>query len=109
MVAANSCCEHCSIENLREGNEPGSLEGPTGWDVGRIATRAGNGAEFVAQPLQFLDQVGAQAAPPKRLTHFHVEVAIRPIIVKQDASFAGNFSIDFQEPLAASLPSLQTS
>ena len=96
------------MNNVRERNEPGFLERPSGCRIRRVATRAGNGAEFVAQSLQFLDEVRAQAAPPKRLSHFHVDVTIRPVVVEQDAALRSNRPIQFQEPFAAALPSLQT-
>src|SRR6266404_7549996 len=95
-------------QDVREGNEPGELEGPTGCDVGRVATRGWNGAELVAGSLQFLDEVRAQSAPPKRLHHLHVDVAVRPVVMEQDSSFRGDRSIHFEEPLAATLPALQT-
>src|SRR5438552_9802467 len=83
-IVVNSGPVDGTIENVREGNEPGSLQCPAGRVVRRVATRAWNGAEFVTRALQFLDEVGAQAAPAKRLTHFHVEIAIGPVVVEQD-------------------------
>src|SRR5207249_160188 len=44
----------------------------------------------------------------KWLHHFHVNVTVRPVVMKQDAPFGGERSIQFEEPLAATLPALQT-
>src|SRR5437899_1740458 len=95
-----------SDENVRKWNEPGSLKSPTGCDVRRVATRAWNGPDFVADALQFLDEVRTQAAPPKRLSHVHIDIAVGPIVVKQNPAFRSDVPVQFEEPLASTLTAL---
>src|SRR5262252_1821340 len=81
-------------------------KGPPGGDIGRIAAGTRHGAELAAFALEFLNKIGSQAALAERLRDFHIDVAVRSIVVEKDASFAGGLFFQFQEPLATALAAL---
>src|SRR4051812_102097 len=75
--AGEDTCEHVS-----ERNKSGLLQRATRRNVRGVATRTGNAAKVVSGALQFLHEVRAESTPPKCLGNFHVDITVRPIVVK---------------------------
>jgi hypothetical protein len=76
-----------SVEDVREWNETGALESPARRSIPGIATGARDCAERIRFAFEFLNKERAEAAPAVPVTHFHVDVAVRPVVVKQEAAF----------------------
>src|SRR5262245_19456818 len=85
-------------QNVPARNEAGPLEGLAAGSVFRIAPRRRDAPALVTDALQFLNQVRADAAPPERLTHGHVNVAVGPVVMEQDVPSPGNDASDHHQP-----------
>src|SRR5262249_28266446 len=72
--------------------------------IGRVAAGTRDGSESAGLSLELLHEVRPEAAPAKGLLDGHVDVAIRRVVVEQDASLADRLSVQFQQPLATALP-----
>ena len=59
--------------------------------------------------LELLHEVGAEAAAAKRLMHFHIDVAIGAVVVKQDSAFGDLYARPALAPFAAALSALDRS
>src|SRR5262249_6220330 len=46
------------------------------------------------------NQVAAESALAERLSHLHVNVAVRNVVVEQNAACGGDFAIHFDHPFA---------
>src|SRR5215831_1777447 len=68
-----------SVENMPARHKPGLLQRLAAGGVLRIAARCRNAAALVADPLQFLDQIGAKTPFPEGFGDLHVDVSVRPV------------------------------
>src|SRR6267154_2326038 len=91
---------------MREWQETGRKKSPPGGYVVRIASGTGDCSQFAALALKLLNKIPAQAASAKPLGDLHVYIAVRPIVVKKDASFPGSVTLQLQNPLSATLSAL---
>jgi len=71
-----------AFQDVTARNETGLLKRPATREILGIATRCGNTSAFVADALEFLNQVSADAPPPERLGYFHVNVAVGTIVME---------------------------
>jgi hypothetical protein len=90
--------ENCSVQDVPAGNEAGILKRFATRDIPWIATRRGNAPAFVADSLQFLNQVRAKALSSKWRGHFHVDVAVRTIVMEENISSRCNGAPDSYQP-----------
>ena len=72
-------------------HEAGFLEGFSTCHVVDVAAGGRDAAAVVAGALDFLHQVGAQAAAALRFVHVHVEVAVGAVVVPEQAAGGGDF------------------
>ncbi len=72
---------HSARQNVSARNEAGPLECLAAGDILRIAACCRDAPALVTDALQFLNQVGPDAALSKRLAYFHVDVALGPIVM----------------------------
>src|SRR5207249_8110871 len=63
-----------------------------------IAACCRDAPALVTDALQFLNQVGPDAAFSKRLAYFHVDVAVGPIVMAQNIPRCGNDTADRRQP-----------
>jgi len=82
-------------------NEPGTLKRSPRGDVIRVAPSGGYVAAFIANAFQLLHQERAKTSPTKWLARFHVDVAIGPVVMEQDAPACCDpaFNLDDAVPL----------
>lgn len=92
-----------SAQNVCARNEAGLLQRFAGGHVVGIAAGAGNAAALVADSFQFLDKIRAETALTVRLGDFHVNVAIRAVVVVKDASGSGDGAVDIESPIVVRL------
>src|SRR5262245_45494504 len=60
-------------------------------------------AAFIAHALQFLNQKRAKTSATKWLARFHVDVAIMPVVMEQDATARCYFALDFDNSMPPEL------
>jgi len=92
---------------MGQGDEPGSLKRPPRGAIRWGSARRRDGAPLVTFPLQFLDPVGADAAPTKGFSPFHVDVGVGPVVMEEEANLGGPYSVHLQHPFPSALPSFQ--
>ncbi len=69
-------------------------------DIVRVTTRCWYPSHLVSDSFQLLHKASAQTTPSIFLVDLHGDIAIRMIIMKQEASGAHPLCIQLQEPLA---------
>ena len=100
---------HCSqsgdgaVQDVGVRDESGLLQCLSRGDVRRIATRRGDAVERVRGSLQFLDQIRAEATSSIGLSHVHVDVAVRPVVMKQNSAGCYRLAIQLQPPFRTTL------
>src|SRR2546421_957989 len=73
-----------SGENVAARNEAGFLEGFSGSDIRGIAARRGHTPLLVTDSFQLLDQIRSKAASAEGFGHFHVDVAVGPVVMEKN-------------------------
>src|ERR1051325_2881263 len=73
-------------QDVSTGNEARLLKRPAAGDVRGIATGCRHIPLLVADPLQLLNQIRAEAAPSEWFGHCHVNVAIGPVVMEKAAA-----------------------
>src|SRR5262249_5915707 len=89
FAPGRSSGRHGACQNVSARHEAGPLEGLAAGDVLRITPRGRNTPAFVADALQFLNEVRADAAPAERLAHRHVDVTVGAVVMEQDVPGRG--------------------
>ena len=58
---------------------------------------------FIADPLQLLYEKRRKTSPTERFHRFHVDIAIRPVVVKEDATARCQLAFDLHDPVPPEL------
>src|SRR5437773_450065 len=68
-------------------------------DIRRTAARPRDTPLLVRDSLQLLHQVTAQASSAKHFSDLHINISIRPVVMKQDAAGRRDAAFDFEHPI----------
>src|SRR5689334_14468152 len=88
---------------MRVGEEAGPLQGTKRRRVCWVTSRCRSRAQVVAQPLQLLNEIAPDTATAEGLLHTHIDVAVRHVVMEEDAAACHNGAIELQLPLASAL------
>ena len=72
-------------------------------DILHSAAGGGNAAELVAKALEFLNEKGAETAPAEGFGNFHVDVAVRAVVMEEDSAKAGALALEFDHAMRGEL------
>ena len=88
-------------EDVRIGDKARALKRSPRRGVRGITPRSRNPSELAAKAFQLLDEIAPVSAAPMRLVHFHIDVAVRRVVVKEDPTLTHGGSSHFERPFTA--------
>ena len=88
-------------------NEASLLQGVARGLIVAITPGRGNRAKRTARPLQFLHEIRTESSSPRVFCDLHVQVAIRTVVVKKEATLADRSAVRDELPFAASSASFR--
>src|SRR4051812_44871270 len=89
---------HRPLQKVSARHEACPLECSAACDILRMAPCCRYTPALVANALEFLNQVRANAVSSERLSHLHVDVAVGTIVMEQHISSRGNDACHCHEP-----------